>query len=402
MTEMADVRKQEPGTETPLLYALYLLLYLAVLIRMLVRPASDGLVGPVAYGLMSLFLVLGVIQVPLGKRWQGWNHVYLILQCLIVMALLLTRPAMDFNAILLVGLAIVAGRYVNAPWDIVWLVLLCVVAVIGLMLAFGPGGSVSYTPIYVASCLVVGMYGRAIRRTELARARSDELRAELEGANRRLRAYADQAEETAAAQERTRLARDLHDAATQTVFSMNLIAESARMALAQDPRRVPQLIDRLQELCREALGEMRALIRELRPPTLAEEGLVKALERYAATRGRRDGMRVALRVSGDDRCGPDTREVLYRAAVEALNNVARHSGVTEARLELVFGEREAILTVQDCGRGFDPEALRQPESFGLLSMRERAEARDGSVVVRSRPGQGTVVEVRLPLEGEGT
>ena len=402
MTAMADARTQEPGTETPLLYALYLLLYLAVLIRMLVRPASDGLAGPAAYGLMSGFLILGVIQVPLSRRWPGWNHVHLAMQCLIVVALLLTKPVMDFYAILLVCLAIIAGRYVDPPWDVIWLVMLCIVVVVGLMLAFGPGGSVSYIPIYVASCLVLGMYGRAIRRTELARARSEELRAELENANRRLRVYADQAEESAAAQERTRLARDLHDAATQTVFSMNLTAEAARMALARDPERVPQLIDRLQELCREALGEMRALIRELRPPTLAEEGLVKALERYVATRERRDGMRVALSVSGEDGCGPDGREVLYRAAVEALNNVVKHSGVTEARLELAFGGEEAILTVKDSGRGFDPEASRQPESFGLLSMRERAEVLGGSMAVRSSPGHGTVVEVRLPLGGERT
>ncbi len=191
---MADARTQEPGSDTPLLYALYLLMYLSVVIRMLVRQSSEGLVGPVAYGLMSGFLVLGVIQVPLSRRWPGWNHVHLTLQCLVVVALLLTAPRLDFYSVLLVGLAIIAGRYVDAPWDVIWLVILCVVAVVGLMLAFGPGGSVSYIPIYVASCLVLGMYGRAIRRTELARARSEELRAELENANRRLRVYADQAE----------------------------------------------------------------------------------------------------------------------------------------------------------------------------------------------------------------
>jgi len=402
MTGMADARTQEPGSDTPLLYALYLLMYLSVVIRMLVRQASEGLVGPVAYGLMSGFLVLGVIQVPLSRRWPAWNHVHLTLQAFVVVALLLTTPRLDFYSVLLVGLAIIAGRYVSPPWDVIWLVILCLVAVVGLMLAFGPGGSVSYIPIYVASCLVLGMYGRAIRRTELARARSEELRAELESANRRLRAYADQAEESAAAQERTRLARELHDAATQTVFSMNLTAEAARMALSRDPKRVPQLIDRLQELCREALAEMRALIRELRPPTLAEEGLVKALERYVSTRERRDGMRVAMSVSGEERCGPEGREVLYRAAVEALNNVVKHAGVAQARLELAFGGEEAVLTVVDSGRGFDPAASRPPESFGLLSMRERAEAQGGSMTVRSRPGQGTAVEVRLPLGGERT
>ncbi len=396
------MKSREQRSDTPLLYALYLLIYLSVVIRMLLRSPEEGLVGGPAYALMSGFLLLGVLQVPLSRRWPALTQPYLVLQCAIVLLLFLTRPMIDYYAVLLVGLSVVATRDLRAPWDIAWLALLCVTVVVGLMLAYGAGGSVSYIPVYVAACLVLGLYGRASRKAELARARSEELRAELESANRRLRAYAEQAEETATAQERARLARDLHDAATQTVFSMNLTAEAARMAVAQDPARVPQLLDRLQELCREALAEMRSLIRELRPPTVAEEGLVKALQRYAATRERRDGMRVTVRVNGAERGSAEVREILYRAAVEALNNVARHAGVSEACVELSFGAEAAALAVTDAGRGFDVSAPTPPESFGLLSMRERAQALGGSMSVRSAPGAGTGVEVRLPLGGERT
>ena len=147
---------------------------------------------------------------------------------------------------------------------------------------------------------------------------------------------------------------------------------------------------------------MRSLVRELRPPTVAEEGLVKALQRYAATRERRDGLRVALRVHGEERGSAEIREILFRAAVEALNNVARHAGVSEASVELSLGADAAAITVSDPGRGFDVSAPRPPESFGLLSMRERVEALGGSMSVHSAPGAGTSVEVRLPLGGEKT
>jgi signal transduction histidine kinase len=399
---MDPAASREQRSDTPLLYGLYLLMYLSVVIRMLLRSPEEGLAGAPAYALMSGFLLLGIVQVPLSRRWASVTQPYLVLQCGIVLVLFLTRPPIDYYAVLLVVLSVVATRDLVAPWDVAWLAILCVTTVAGLMLAYGAAGSVSYVPVYVAACLVLGLYGRASRKAELARARSEELRAELESANRRLRAYAGQAEETAAAQERTRLARELHDAATQTVFSMNLTAEAARMALTEDPARVPQLIERLQELCREALGEMRSLIRELRPPTLAEEGLVKSLERYAATRARRDGMRISVRVQGEERGSAEAREILYRSAVEALNNVAKHAGVSEATAELSFDAGAATLTVSDAGRGFDVSAPRLPESFGLLSMRERAEALGGSMSLRSKPGAGTTVEVRLPLGGERT
>ena len=399
---MGEASRREQRSDTPLLYALYLLMYLSVVIRMLLRSPMEGLVRPPAYALMSVFLLLGVAQVPLGRRWPALTQPYLALQCAIVMVLFLTEPTIDYYAVLLVVLSVVATRDLRAPWDLIWLGLLCVMVVVGLMLAYGPGESVSYLPVYVAACLLLGLYGRASRKAELARARSEELRAELESANRQLRAYAEQAEETAAVQERTRLARELHEAATQTVFSMNLTAEAARMAVTEDPARLPQLIDRLQELCREALAEMRSLIRELRPPTLAEEGLVKALQRYAATRERRDGMRVTVHVRGEERDDAKIREILYRAAVEALNNVAKHAGVSEACMELSFTADTASLTVSDTGRGFDVSAPRPPESFGLMSMGERVEALGGTMSVHSAPGEGTSVEVRLPLGGERT
>jgi len=205
----------------------------------------------------------------------------------------------------------------------------------------------------------------------------------------------------AAAQERSRLARELHDAVTQTVFSMNLTAEAARLACEANPQKVPGMLDRLQELGRDALAEMRSLVDELRPRTVAELGLVRSLQKHLALRRKREGLEVRLAVSGRERGGETLQEALFRTVQEALNNVSRHSGVKEASVELSYGEREVELRVRDAGQGFTPGGAAQDgESFGLINMRERVEALGGSFRLAAAPGAGTTVEARLPLAGE--
>ena len=380
---------------SPLLSVLYFLAYLSVLVRMLLDSPENGGFGPPAYGLMAGHLALSVAQPAASKRWPISTHITLALQTLIVFALLLTKPTVDYYGILFVGLSIIAARSLDSRASVAWLAVLCGAVTLGLTVAYGARAP-SFFPVYIAGCLIVGLYGRASRSAEAARVRSDELRAELEAANRRLRAYAERVEEAAAEKERANLARDLHDAATQTVFSMNLTAGAARIAVENDPEKVPALIDRLQELAQDALAEMRTLVRELRPGSVVDEGLVASLERLAALRNRRDGLRVTLAVRGEEEGDIVAKETIFRTAREALNNVAKHAGVKEARLQLSFGAQEIALLVQDSGKGFDTAGARGPESFGLLTMRERIEALGGSLVVHSAPGAGTEIDARMP------
>jgi len=273
--------------------------------------------------------------------------------------------------------------------------------VLGLIVAFGERAPAFLTS-YIAGCLLIALYGRAMRNSQEARARTEKLLAELEASNRRLHAYAERAEEAASAQERSFLARELHDAATQTVFSMTLTAEAARIALENEPEKAPGLVQQVQELAKDALREMRTLVRELRPGSVVDEGLVKSLERLASLRKKRDGLAVTITVRGDEEVGTEVKETIFRTAREALNNIAKHAGVKEARLDLSFGTEEIALLVQDSGKGFDPAGVRRPESFGLLAMRERLEAMGGSLVLRSAPGAGTEVDARVPLVPTGT
>ena len=391
-TPVEELRREFP----PLLLTLYFLAYLSVLVRMLLSASPADPVRPVAWAFMAGFLLLSMVLPPLASRWRPGIHVFLVVQSLVVIALLLTTPRFDFYAMLFLVLCLVAGTSLPARASAVWLAVICVVCVLALTAAFG-GPAAGYAPSYIAAGLVIGLYGRATRNAEIARARSEHLRAELEAANRRLHAYAERAEEAAAEQERAHLARDLHDAATQTVFSMNLTAEAARIALAENPEKVRGLIDRLQQLARDALAEMRTLVRELRPSSVVDEGLVNSLQRLAALRERRDGMRVTLAVRGQEEGAVEVKETIFRTAREALNNAAKHAGVTECGLEVCFQPRVITLRVQDAGRGFDPAAARSPESYGLLAMRERVEAVGGSLEVGSSPGAGTRIEARFPL-----
>ncbi|HVP19701.1 MAG TPA: sensor histidine kinase [Spirochaetia bacterium] len=385
--------------DSPLAYTVYLVAYFSVVLRVVLRTPQEGLVPPVAYGLLAAFLAFSVAQSPISRLWPPWTHIHLGAMSALVCALLLTEPRLDFYALLFIGLSLVAAGALPDGADLVWLATMCVVLTLAMIAALGPRAAASFAPIYIAGSLLIGMSVRASRRAEAARTRSEDLLSQLREANRRLREYAEQAEEGAAAQERARLARDLHDAATQTVFSMNLTAEAARMAFAQEPARVPAMLDRLQELARDALAEMRALVDQLRPQSIEDLGLVRALERHVAMRERRDGMKLTLSVEGEERGDPAVRDLLFRCAREALSNVLKHAGVSEAGVTLRFNGQTAILRVSDAGRGFDPGADRRPESFGLINLNERVASLHGSVEIRSSPGKGTDVTVRVPLAG---
>jgi signal transduction histidine kinase len=377
---------------------LYYVLFLGVVVRAFLYSVGEGTFAPLPYGLMGAFLLLSLLQPFLCSGRPRLTQVHLGVQTVIVFLMLLSHPLHDFYAMLYLCLTLTASMALPFGRDILWMGVFCVSAVSGLLFAYGVSEGPLYTPSYLGGVIFIGLYGRANRKAADARRKSEELRGKLEEANLRLRAYAEQAEETATVQERARLARELHDAVTQTVFGMTLTAEAARIALDQDPARVPPLLSRLQELARDALGETRAMVDELRPRSVAEAGLIRSLERHIALREKRDGLRVSFETAGEERGEPKLKDALFRTAQEALNNVVRHSGTREAALRLSFGRECATLTVADRGSGFDAGAERASESFGLVTMRERVEALGGRFRLTSAPGAGTEIEASVPLE----
>jgi signal transduction histidine kinase len=225
----------------------------------------------------------------------------------------------------------------------------------------------------------------------------------LAGAIENVRLYR-RAQEAAVLEERTRLARDLHDSVTQQLFSIALTAQAARAQLEKRTDRAATQIERLQETAAAALAEMRGLIFQLRPPAALERGLVPALQQHIAAVRRRDGLPIELRVEGEGegRLPHRAEQGLYRIAQEALNNVARHAGECYVVVAVRFDPEQVRLEIEDTGRGFDYEqALARGDDslggrrLGLIGMRERAAELGASFHVESRQGLGTRVIVEL-------
>jgi signal transduction histidine kinase len=152
-------------------------------------------------------------------------------------------------------------------------------------------------------------------------------------------------------------------------------------------------------LAEAGLAEMRALIFELRPESLEQEGLVGALEKQAAAVQARHGLQVHLAASGEPQLPQASKEVLYRVAQEALHNAAKHARARNLDLVLEVGDAEVGLLVADDGRGFDPHG-EFPGHLGLKSMRERTAAVGGTFEIASAPGAGTRLSVRVPLAAQ--
>jgi signal transduction histidine kinase len=197
-------------------------------------------------------------------------------------------------------------------------------------------------------------------------------------------------------QERQRLARELHDSVSQVLYSIGLGVHTAREALESNPEQARASIDYVLALAEAGLVEMRALLFELRPESLELEGLVAALTKQVAVLGTRYKLTVEVDLGEEPALSLEMKYTLYRIAQEALHNIVKHARASFVGLLLTNQENEVILEVRDNGRGFDP-AGPFPGHLGLRSMQERAAKMGGTLTIQSVPGQGTCVNVRLPL-----
>jgi signal transduction histidine kinase len=202
----------------------------------------------------------------------------------------------------------------------------------------------------------------------------------------------EQVREAAAADERGRLARDLHDAVTQTLFSASLTAEVLPKIWERDPHEGVKRLEKLRELTRGALAEMRTLLLELRPSALTEVPLCDLLRQLAEGIAGRTGIRIDVNVNGTRTLQSDVQIALYRIAQEALNNVAKHSGATHAAVDLCFDQQNIRMQIRDDGCGFDP-AENAAHHLGLKIMTERAQAIGADLLVQTDLGRGTIIAV---------
>ncbi|WP_405078988.1 GAF domain-containing sensor histidine kinase [Paenibacillus chitinolyticus] len=211
--------------------------------------------------------------------------------------------------------------------------------------------------------------------------------------------------ELARLEERNRLARDLHDSVCQMLFSLSMTARAAESMIGggQSEPAIAAVRD-MQQLAQSSLKEMRALIMQLRPAGL-EDGLVSSLKRY----GEKLGLKVQADVRGVRELPRPVEEALWRIGQEALNNIVKHAGTKEAVISLEQGDAEAVLRIHDRGSGMKRTAAISEEqadeeagtaagtSFGLITMKERAESLGGRLSIATEPEKGTSIAAAIPL-----
>lgn len=203
-----------------------------------------------------------------------------------------------------------------------------------------------------------------------------------------------QAGELASGEERAHLARELHDSVTQALFSMTLVSRSVEMLLGPDPEAARAQMGQLRELQREALAEMRALIFELRPGNIEQDGLIRALKTHAAALQGRVGLPIVVESDLEARLPLEAEQVLYRVAQEALHNVVKHAAARQVRVDVHRDAAGVRMRIQDDGKGFDPDTVPDGH-LGLAGMRARADRLGASFACHSEPGSGTTIEVAL-------
>ncbi|WP_169911038.1 GAF domain-containing sensor histidine kinase [Evansella clarkii] len=198
-------------------------------------------------------------------------------------------------------------------------------------------------------------------------------------------------QEISVMEERNRLARDLHDSVTQTLFSLSLTAKGAKNIYKHEAE-IKETFEDLQQMAQTALAEMRSLIWQLKPPGL-EDGVIAALKKY----GSNLGMQVHAHVEGVAPIPEKVEETLWRIGQEALNNACKHGDTSNVFADLKLTKENVRLIVKDNGRGFNPE--KKFRSAGLTGMIERAEELHGTVKINSGPGIGTEVIAEFPVKG---
>ncbi|KOV95794.1 GAF domain-containing sensor histidine kinase [Streptomyces sp. NRRL B-3648] len=199
------------------------------------------------------------------------------------------------------------------------------------------------------------------------------------------------------AEERSRLAHELHDAVSQKLFSLRLTAQAAAALVDRDPTRAKGELHQVASLAAEAADELRAAVVELRPAALDEDGLIATLRTQVQVLDRAHTARVTFTGNGFRALPAAQEEALLRVAQEALHNALRHSGADRVDVSIGRHGCGAVLRVADDGAGFDPTAVRRAgRHLGLVSMRDRASGVGGTLTVESAPGKGTVIEMEVP------
>jgi len=350
-----------------------------------------------ALGILFVWSVSLVSEPAISKRWSKFAPIYLALQTGLIFVLLGMPGYTDFFAVPFAILSMQVMLLLNPKIWVTWIV---VCALTTALLLVGTYGNETFALVllYTAGNVFYGFYAQATRRAQEMNSENLALASELQEANQKLRAYSTQVEQLVVAKERNRLARDLHDSVTQTVFSMNLTTQSASLLLERDPERVETQLDRLNRLARNALSEMQLLISELKPEEAGRGDLETTIKSYLRSGQFPENITIDLEVQGEHALELVEEQSLFHIIQEALNNIVKHSQASKAQIRIHLTEPMWV-EVEDNGIGFDLQQVQSGGRVGLSGMRERTDEIGWNLQIRTSPSYGTCVRVeKLPEE----
>jgi len=368
-------------------------MFAAVLLRSILIFQKSHQLGEIFFLLLAWLLSFWG-NTMLSRRFP-WASVLLIaLEILFILSLLLVTHSVhsDFFAFLFAITGMQVMQQYTPKETVVAIGLSALLTFFSLIQPIGVLQALALTLAYTALSVFLAAYIGSTRRTWVIQERQHALTGQLVEANHKLEIYTHNAQRLATSRERQRLARELHDSVTQTIFSMNLAAQSARLLLNRDHQQVTAQLDRLDYLAKSALSEMQVLISQLAPETRSGSFL-DALQQHLADRQRLDGLSASLEVDGNQPLNPAEEASLFRIAQEALNNIVKHARTTKAVLRLHLAE-PFWMEVEDSGAGFDPTLAKGGGRMGLAGMRERAAEIGWIFDVESSHGRGTCIRVR--------
>jgi signal transduction histidine kinase len=314
---------------------------------------------------------------------------YFAIQTILVSAILALRPAaVDTFGFLFFMLSVQAFLVFLDRDAMRWLLLFFLLSSLTAFWGRGASGLV-YIVFSAAAYVLLGVFGSALRQTEIARRQNEHLLAELRVAQRRL-------QDLAVAEERNRLARDLHDSAKQQAFALSAQLDAAHSLIHRDPAAAERHLRQAEQLADTLRQELATFILELRPPALDNAGLATALHQYAAEWAQQSTINATVHVRGERVLPREVEHTLFRIAQEALANIARHSRAHAAEVRLDYTPEQVTLAIQDDGQGFDPQQISR--GVGLHSMRERAALLpQGTLALDTGHGRGTRVTVQCQV-----
>ena len=348
-------------------------------------------------GLLALFGILLFSEINISRVIPSYLKYYFLIQASIVISLILLplfpedNPRdTDFFALLFIPLCVQVIFYFKRPINFYWFIALTIASVTALQFQYGLNQGLKFSITYIISYSAVGFLA-------LLYIDAEEAKNKLKIAHQKLRDSADKVEELAIAEERNRLARDLHDSVTQSLYSLMLFAEAASEELSiGNTKTVVAHIDDLRRTAQEALQEMRTMVFELRPPEIEEKGFIFVLQERLESVESRTITETEMNIQIKERLPIKVEIGLYGIAREALNNILKHSQATKLKTSLVNQKGMIVFEIQDNGVGLDLSQGKLAPGLGIKGMRERAAQMGATLSIENAHNGGTLLRVEVP------